>query len=82
MNRHWIIICKTTDLDEVAPLRRLWYAESNSPNERLALSGRPEVKEAVKIFLNALPPTYDRLSAKELLQECIDEVYCPEREEE
>jgi len=54
-------------LTEVSPLNRLWYAESNSPNHKLRLSGRPEIKEAVELFLKALPPTYDKDGAKELV---------------
>lgn len=77
--RYWIIIAKTTNLEDIPPLQRLWYAESNLPAEcgsgNLRLSGNPEILEAVKIFLNALPPTYTKQDAGELMDRAIEEVY-------
>ena len=76
MNRHWISITKTENMLENEEGKEiLWYAESNSPNDGLRLSGFDEVKEAVKIFLESLPPTYDKEAALNLMEECVDGVF-------
>jgi len=75
MNRRWVIICKLRSLSEIAPLDRLWYAESNSPDEKLRLSGDPEIFEAVKIFLEMLPPTYTKEDAIELMKKAVEKVF-------
>lgn len=75
MNRSWIVIAKIEDLTDIAPLKRLWYAESNSPNNKIRLSGNPEVLDATKILLNALPPTYDKEAAKELMLRAVEEIF-------
>lgn len=81
MNRHWISIMKTKDLFHMDVgetddgVTKLWEAESNSPNNKIRLSGDPEVLEAVKILLNALPPTYTKNNAQYLMTRAVDEVF-------
>ncbi len=75
MNRCYIVLAKVEDIDEIAPLHRLFYAESNSPNNKPRLSGRPEVKDAIKELLEMLPAAYDKLGAMELVGEAVEEVF-------
>lgn len=84
MNRNWIVIAKFpvkggeggSDSIPVEPLNRLFYAESNSPSQtKIRLSGRPEIKDAIKIFLEALPDTYDKNGATELVKEAVEEIF-------
>lgn len=75
MNRFWIVIAKIQDLPDIAPLDRVWYAESNSPNEKIVLSGIPDVLEATKIFIEALPPTYTKEDAQDLMKKAVNDVF-------
>ena len=75
MNRNWIVIAEIENLTAIAPLNRIWYAESNSPNEKMRLSGDPDVLEVIKIFLKALPPTYTKKDAKNLMEKAINDVF-------
>lgn len=75
MNRSWIVLARIDDLTEIVPLKRLFYAESNSPNDKARLSGDPEVLEATKLLLEMLPDTYDKESAKDLMNRAVEEVF-------
>lgn len=75
MYRDWIVIAKVSDLTEIPPLNRLWYAESNSSDRKPRLSGEPEIREAIEIFLKALPPTYTKEDAVGLANTAIGNVF-------
>lgn len=75
MNRHYIILAKVRDLNTIAPFDRVIYAESNSPNDKPRLSGRPEVLDFVKQLLEYLPPTYTKKDALGLVQDAVKQVY-------
>lgn len=75
MDRSWVVIAKVKDLIDIPPLNRLWYAESNSPNEEMRLSGDPDVLEAVQVFIKSLPATYDRGAAIALMIKAVDAVF-------
>ena len=51
------------------------YAESNSPDNGLRLSGRPEGIDAIKILLGALPPTYDKKEVIKLVGEAVEDTF-------
>lgn len=75
MYRDWIVIAKVSDLTEIPPLKRLWYTESNSPDHRPRLSGEPEIREAIEVFLGALPSTYTKDDAMGLVSAAIRNVF-------
>lgn len=80
MNRSMIRIIKDNQPGlvcpaDVEPLEFLWEAQSNSPDNKMRLSGDPEVLEVTKIFLQALPPTYTKKDALKLMVRAVEEVY-------